>query len=240
MNKNLDTDRPIYNEEDNLGEKLAVGIQYALNNAGPGGYVPTRKVVQAFSEGDEKYTEYGEPLSETKTLARLGGFSQSEANPDKSLGFYISQIKKGFDKHVESNMDPIQWRKSKITEEDVLEQWQDAQEIWFRMQQEMYFKLKSFETMKLSSSEKRKQFNKSLDALAGIDGGLVLRNLEKGVFTPWELPARFEKAFNRTKRELKLERTWPGNELRKRTRALHRPKISLLANPELPLPWEED
>ena len=240
MNKNLDTDRPIYNEEDNLGEKLAVGIQYALNNAGPGGYVPTMKVVKAFSEGDEKYTEYGEPLSEIKTLARLAGISQSEANPDKSLGFYISQIKKGFDKHVESNMDPIQWRRSKITEEDVLEQWQDAQEIWFRMQQEMYFKLKSFETMKLSSSEKRKQFNESLNRLAGVDGSKVRRNLEKGIFTPWELPSRFEKSFNKIKRELDLERTWPGNELRTRTRALKRPEISLLANPELPLPWEED
>ena len=88
--------------------------------------------------------------------------------------------------------------------------------------------------------KKGKQFNESLNRLAGVDGSKVRRNLEKGIFTPWELPSRFEKSFNKIKRELDLERTWPGNELRTRTRALKRPEISLLANSELPLPWEED
>ena len=242
QNRNFDTNKQIYNEADNLGEKLAIGMQYAMNNAGPGGYVPIKRVVQSYMEDDNAYTEYGEPITEIKSLARLMGISQSEANPTKGIGWDMGKYKNEFKRTIKANMDPIRWRQSKITEEHVLEQWVDAQEQWFKMQQEMYFQLKSFELLKGKNREKRKQFDESLDALAGVDGAKVRRNLDKvpPIFTPWELPPSYENSFNAIKREKKLERTWPRDELRKRYRALKNGKISLLANPELPRPWEED
>ena len=169
---------------------------------------------------------------------KLGGVTQSDASPDFSLGFYMQKVKDLHADTVAFNMNPVRWDKTKITEKYILDQWQDSQEAWFLIQQDIYMKVQAFKKLKVSSKEYREQTAR-LGQIAGVDASII-RNIEKGVFTPWELPPSFQRDFTKAKREYDLERTWPRTALRTRYRQLKTAKISLLGNPYLPIPWEED
>ena len=108
----------------------------------------------------------------------------------------------------------------------------------FLIQQDIYMKIQAFKKLKVSPKEYREQTAR-LGQIAGVDASII-RNIEKGVFTPWTLPPTFQRDFIKAKREYGLERTWPRAELSTRHRQLKAAKISLLGNPYLPIPWEED
>ena len=232
------TGKQIYNPSDNWGEKLVVGFNYALDNAGPGGYRQVRDVAKAFSEGDERFTKSGKIVDEVDALLKLGGITQSDADPNSSLGFYIQKVKDLHTDRVAFNMNPMRWQAGKFTEEQILRQWQDSQEIWFAVQKNMYFKLQAYKKLKVSKKIYRTQTQR-LGQIAGVDANII-RNIERGIFTPWDLPPSYEKNFNQKKRELGLQRTWPRAEIRAQYLQLKRARINLLGNPYLPLPWEED
>ena len=232
------TNKQIYNPADDLGEKLRVGLKYALDNAGPGGYRQVRDLYKAVSEGDDRYTKSGKMVEVVDSALKLGGVTQSDASPDFSLGFYMQKVKDLHADTVAFNMNPVRWDKTKITEKYILDQWQDSQEAWFLIQQDIYMKVQAFKKLKVSSKEYREQTAR-LGQIAGVDASII-RNIEKGVFTPWELPPSFQRDFTKAKREYDLERTWPRTALRTRYRQLKTAKISLLGNPYLPIPWEED
>ena len=231
------TNKQIYNPADNLGEKLSVGLKYALDNAGPGGYRQVRDLYKAVSEGDDRFTKSGKMVEVVDSSMKLAGMSQLDASPDFSLGFYIQKVKDLHADTVAFNMNPVRWDKRKITEAYVLDQWQDSQEAWFLIQQDIYMKIQAFEKLKVSPKEYREQTAR-LGQIAGVDA-TIIRNIEKGIFTPWTLPPTFQRDFIKAKREYGLERTWPRAELSERHRQLAAAKISLLGNPYLPIPWED-
>ena len=239
INNETENNKQIYNPEDDLGEQATVILQYALDNAGPGGYRQARDIVKAFSEGDERFTKYGAEMEEITALLKLAGVTQSVADPNRSLPFYINNVKKAHDKLVKSNMDPVAWDRSKITEEYVLEQWRDSQETWFLIQQQLYMKLQAYKKLKVDDSVYREQV-KRLGEIAGINAAQISRNLKKGIFTPWTLPPYIQKNFNKAKKELDLERTWPGREINQGWRELKDGKVSLLGSPYLVFPSEAD
>jgi len=232
------TNKQIYNPADNLGEKLSVGLKYALDNAGPGGYRQVRDLYKAVSEGDDRFTKSGKMVEVVASAMKLAGMTQGEASPDFSLGFYMQKVKDLHADTVAYNMNPVRWDKRKITEGYILDQWQDSQEAWFLIQQDIYMKIQAFKKLKVSPKEYREQTAR-LGQIAGVDASII-RNIEKGVFTPWTLPPTFQRDFIKAKREYGLERTWPRAELSTRHRQLKAAKISLLGNPYLPIPWEED
>ena len=80
---------------------------------------------------------------------------------------------------------------------------------------------------------------KRLTDIAGVDN-LTVKNIEKGIFTPWKMPASIKKGFDANKRKLQqkqrkaglpatdIKRTWPTNELRIRYRELLRARHPLV------------
>ena len=66
--------------------------------------------------------------------------------------------------------------------------------------------------------------------MAGDD---FIDNIEKGVFTPWELPDSYKEAYEDKKDELDLDRKWPKYELKRKYRFFKYNDVSLTANQEL-------
>ena len=138
-----------------------------------------------------------------------------------------------------------------ITEEDILKEWEDAQNAWFEIQQDLYFAIQDYKMLKLSNKEYRKQI-KRLTELAGVDN-LTIKNIEKGIFTPWKLPTAIKKGFDANKIELQrkqrkaglpvtdIKRTWPTTELRIRHRELKNANLPLVGVSAFPgVPTQED
>ena len=91
--------------------------------------------------------------------------------------------------------------------------------------------------LKISDKEYKTQM-KRITQLAGVDA-LTIKNIKKGIFTPWKLPPAIKKGFIKQKIALQqkqrkaglpvadIKRTWPTNELRIRYRKLLRAKYPL-------------
>ena len=59
------------------------------------------------------------------------------------------------------------------------------------------------------------------------------KNIEKGVFTPWRIPASYKMAYEKKKDELDLDREWPEYELDTKYDFFEYNDVSLTANQEL-------
>lgn len=110
INNETDTGRQIYNPTDSLGDRLKTIFVYGLDNAGPGGYRQGRDLIKAFSEDEDQYTKSGRRIEEIQALLRLAGMTQSTANPNEAIRYYITSITDTddgiFKRYVESNIAP--------------------------------------------------------------------------------------------------------------------------------------
>ena len=223
QNRDKDTGRPIYNPTDDAKEIFDAVLLHTLKNAGPGAYSQFANVVRAFETGDERYTDWGRDIAKARAIAKLGGLAISDNSPDESFGHLINGIKKQFEFFAESNMTKIAFREGPLTKEYIMEQWQDAQDPWFDIQQDLYFQLQAFKLLQLSDEEYEKQMAR-LSQLPGVTQKIVY-NIEDGVFTPWKIPPYIKKNFSAIIEELKqkqikaglppedIKRKWPEEEL---------------------------
>ena len=240
LNRDLDTNNPIYIETDDWGEKMKASAEHVLKTSGPGGYRQIQKIVNAFATGDERYDRYGNVQSKTGAFAGLGGVTISDVQPLKDIGFKVNALKKGFEAGVISNMREFRYEQDAKTAEQVLKQWDDAQKAWYKLQQDFYIDFIAYKTLGKDAfvDEAKKQLKER--APAGVKGSTLASNLTQGIFTPWDMPKSYEKNYLEIKDELDLEREWPKEELRFRYDYYDDSEISLMGSPTLPTPWTED
>ena len=251
QNRDKDTGRAIYNRRDSGGDIAMQVFNHILTNAGPGFANQYSQLYKAFAEGDERYTTWGQDYTKIQAIAKIMGASTGEINPNRSFGFLINNIKNEFKATASANMWAARTSEAALTEEDILKEWEDAQNAWFEIQQELYFETQSFKLLKLSNKEYKTQMKRLTD-IAGVDN-LTIKNIEKGIFTPWKMPASIKKGFDANKRKLQqkqrkagldpkdIKRTWPTNELRGRYRELVNAKHPLVGVSAFPgAPTQED
>ena len=101
-------------------------------------------------------------------------------------------------KRSESNLQPLAYSQEAISEEMILDQWKDAQEIWFRVQQQMYFDLQAFKKVGISDKTVREQL-KRIKEVPGVDAQFILK-LQQGIFTPYKPPAYIRKGLTKLKK----------------------------------------
>ncbi len=238
LNRDLDTNKPIWIETDSWGDKMKPAIDHVLKTSGPGGYRQMQKVVNSFAIGDKKFDRYGNVQSKAAAFSGLMGVTIGGIDPTEDIGFSINTVKTGFDAGVIANMNEFKYEQDAKTAEEVLEQWDDAQRAWYKIQQDLYIKYVAYEAFggEVFAKAAKKQLKER--APAGVKGQKFSKNLAKGIFTPWEMPDSYKDNYLKIKRELGLQRTWPKQELRTRYRYLKDQDISLMSSPRLQVPWE--
>ena len=249
LNLDFDTNKPIYNPEDNWGDITKDMFDHAVDNAAPGAVPQLTDLYKAFEEGDDRYDKYGRDKDWLNATAKIVGLATTEMDADVSYPFKINGYKRTIEKGVRSNLAPLAYSQKAITEEMILNQWKDAQEIWFRVQQQMYFDLQAFKKVGISDKTVREQL-KRIKEVPGVDAQFILK-LQQGIFTPYKPPAFIRKGFNETKEELKkkekeagrdpnnITRNWPTVELRNKYIELRNKEYKLTEYSSLP-PLEED
>ena len=141
-------------------------------------------------------------------------------------------------------MTELAWTGESVQEEDVLYEYEKAQDSWFQIQQELYFMLQNYEKLDINQVELNRQLKRLVDS-PGVDKSFR-SNIKKGIFTPYRMPATVRKNFQKTKRELQqlereagrspsnIRRTWPTSAISRRRYSLARAKINLTAYRYLP------
>jgi len=244
MNLDFDTNKAIYNPEDNWGDIVESMFDHVINNAAPGAVSQFRDVYKSLQEGEDRYDKYLRDKEVQLAFAKLMGIATTEMDAATSFGFKINAYKRLLENNIEKNMQNLAYTGEKLTDEDILSEWRDAQEIWFRAQQALYFDIQSFKKVGMSDKVLREQL-KRLKEVPGVDPQFFLK-IKKGIFTPWKPPAYIKKGFNETKKKLQqkqreqgldpaaITRTWPTIELRNKHFELRNKDYNLTAYPSLP------
>ena len=143
----------------------------------------------------------------------------------------------------------IAFKSGKVTEEEILDAWEKAQNAWFKKQQEFYDLILAAQLLDVDPEEYEKQMARLVKSFPR--GGEFLDNIEQGIFTPWLIPPYYQESvevetldmiqaqIRDGKDPALIVRTWPEYRLDAQYDILDSAKIPLLGNPELPLPWEE-
>jgi len=223
--------KPIWNEYDDFEDKFRDGLKFAFDEAGPGIYSQVNDVLWSLETDDAAFDRYGKTMPFIRAAARLMGFSSSEINPNQSIKFLVGNRINEYEAWVRQNFSEVYISSAEQNEETVMKDWEDLQRAWFRVQQDLYFELQALKSWDVDEDvydEWLERFKKR--TLAGDD---FIDNIEKGVFTPWEVPDSYEEAYEDKKDELDLDREWPKRELKRKYRFFKYNDVSLTANQEL-------
>ena len=230
--------KPIWNEDDDLYDQFLDGIAYSFRKAGPGVYRQVNDVIWSLQEDDAQYDRYGKTMPFIRAAAKLMGFSNSEINPDRSMGFIIGNRINEFEQLTKPNLSREYLSAEKLTKDDVIKDWQDSQRSWFRLQQDLYFELQALKAWDVDEDiyeDSLKRF--VLRTGAGKD---FIDNIEEGIFTAWPVPSTTQENFEDKAEELDLQREWPENELEEMYEIIEDMEISLTGNAELSRNLEEN
>tara|TARA_R100000951_G_scaffold3046_3_gene4415 strand:- start:6696 stop:12308 length:5613 start_codon:yes stop_codon:yes gene_type:complete len=200
---------PIWVENDDAIDIFNAVFDYVMKNAGPGGYRQVYDLVRAFETGDKRYTDTGIDISKGRALAKLMGLTTGEVNPNESFTYTVNDWKNLVTNQVEPHLEQVGYSGGPITEEEIFEQWIDTQESWFDVQQTMYFELLAFKELNLSNKVYRQKMIENFLQIPGVNNKL-LKNLEKGIFTPWELTNAVQTSFRRSTEKLKEKQRKAG------------------------------
>jgi hypothetical protein len=254
QNQDLDTGKPIYNPKTSWGEVATEMWDHSIDNAGPGMVSQFRDVYRAMQEGDERYDKWFRDVDWVKAQAKLLGLSTSTIDPKESLGYIIKGYTRYLDQFVEERLRRYAYTGEATYEEDILQAWSEAQDIWWRGQQQLYFHIEAMRLLKLSDREIRKQLNERFTKGTGVPSNFT-SSIMKGKFTPFVPPKDIRKSFLKGKRDLKkrqeekgldpeaILRDWPSKEIRRREQLLQNRReggYDLKKFSSAPRPWEEE
>ena len=155
MNQNLDTGKAIYVDTDDWGDTLVAMMEYAGRRAGPGLYRDSLRIYKAAQEGDERYTQFLDDPELALALTKLMGISASDMKLEKaSLPIEINKFNNQME-IIETNISEFRYKTA--DEEDIMEQWDQMQDQFFKSQQELYFKLQSYIALEVEPKVIRQQ-----------------------------------------------------------------------------------
>ena len=238
------TGKQIWNPRDPWGDVVLDMLSYIKDNAAPGIVPQITGIYRSLQEGDERYNKYLGDVDYVKAQMKLLGFSTTEVDAEKSLPFTISRFQRDIRANITAPLTELAWTGESVQEEDVLYEYEKAQDSWFQIQQELYFMLQNYEKLDINQVELNRQLKRLVDS-PGVDKSFR-SNIKKGIFTPYRMPATVRKNFQKTKRELQqlereagrspsnIRRTWPTSAISRRRYSLARAKINLTAYRYLP------
>jgi hypothetical protein len=231
--------KPIWNENDDFYDQFLDGFKYAMNEAGPGAYRQINDVIWSLQEEEASLGRYGKRRDFITAAARLFGFAASELDPDKSVAFIIDNQRKIFEQVTRQNLNRQYSSAEKLTDEDTIKDWEDAQRSFFKQQQEMYFEIAALKAWGVDEDILEDRLA-SFIQLTGVDDAFY-NNIEDGIFTAWPVPSstieRYESALERYGYK---NRTWPEAQLDRKYDFIERKQISLTGNFELSRDLEEN
>jgi len=243
-NRNFSTQQPIYNTRDAWGDIASDIVSHITRSAAPGIVPQLGDVYRSMQEGDERYDNYLGDVDYLKAQMKLFGLSTTEVDASKSLPFTMSSYKRIINTNVEEKFKKIAYTGLPTMDTDVLNDYDKTQDIWFVVQQELYFDLQNYEKLGLKKSLINSEL-KRVAAASGV-GKAFVRNIKKGIFTPFQVPKYVKKGFLQTRRKLiqaekdagrdgkAIQRAWPQRALTRKRNALMRADINLTAHPSLP------
>ena len=240
--------QPVYNEAKPLGDQVVEILGYVWGDVAPGVYDQGAKLYQAFQEGEGRFSSTGKTTSELEALGKAVGLSPVKPDPTRSMVYIVSNLQSYFKKKIQPMMGKeTAFKSGKVTEEEISYAWETTQDAWFKRQQEFYDSIQAVKLLQVNPEE----YEKQMDRLGKGMGSDFIDNIEQGIFTPWEIPDSYQESFDEEtlamiQQQIKdgkdpdlITRRWPKLILEAKYDILERSKISLLGNPELPLPWEE-
>ena len=230
--------KPIWNEDDDLWDQFLDGIAYGFDKAGPGVYRQASDVIWSLREDDAQYDRYGKTMPFIRAAAKLMGFSSSEINPDRSMGFIIGNRINEFEELTKPNLSREYLSGEELTKEDVIKDWQDAQRSWFRIQQDLYFETQALKAWGVNEDVYEEAIKRFVQRTgAGKD---FIDNIEEGIFTAWPVPSKTQENFEAKAEKQDLQREWPEDELDDMYDLIEDKEISLTGNKELSRNLEEN
>jgi hypothetical protein len=230
--------KPIWNEDDDLYDQFLDGIAYSFKKAGPGVIKQVNDVIWSLQEDDAQYDRYGKTMPFIRAAAKLMGFSNSEVNPDRSMGFIIGNRINEFEQLTKPQLSREYLSAEKLTKEDVKKDVFDAQRSWFRLQQDLYFELQALRAWNVDEDIYEDALKRFVQRTgAGKD---FIDNIEQGIFTAWPVPAKTQENFEAKAEELDLQREWPEDEIEEMYETIEDMEISLTGNAELSRNLEEN
>ena len=249
INEDLDTRKSIWNSQDNWGDIMEDMFDHVIDNAGPGAVSQFRDIYKSLQEGDDRYNQYLRDKDTLLAFSKLLGIATTEVDANEGFGFKVNAYKRILEDGVERNLQELAFTGETLTEEDVMSEWMDANNIWYRTQQQIYFDIQAYQRVGMTNKKLREQLRR-LQAVPGVDPSFT-SNIKKGIFTPYKAPKYVKDRFEDTKKKLQQKqresgldpadilRTWPTTRLSRAYRELKRKKYNLTESPSLP-PLEED
>ncbi len=244
------TGKPVYNDAKPLGDQVIEILGYVWGDVAPGVYDQGARVYQAFQEGEERFSSTGRTTSELEALGKATGLSPTKTDPTRAIASIVSELQNYYAEKIKPMMgSDIAFKSGKVTEEEILDAWEKAQNAWFKKQQEFYDLILAAQLLDVDPEEYEKQMARLVKSFPR--GGEFLDNIEQGIFTPWLIPPYYQESFEDETLDMiqaqirdgkdpaLIVRTWPEYRLDAQYDILDSAKIPLLGNPELPLPWEE-
>ena len=244
LNQDLDTNRDIYNAKDNWGDILFDMMSHSYKSAAPGIFKQFHKVYLSYQEGDDRYDRYGKDTDWLEAHAKVLGLSTSEVDANKSFPFAVNAFKRVVDDNVKGKLAQFAYSLENITEDEILNEWEETQDIWYKEQQKLYFLIQNYEKMGIKRSVLNVQLKRIAD-LPGVSKSFS-SSIRKGIFTPFSVPSYIPKGFRKGRNQLRkqekeagrdpnnITREWPTSELNRRSRELRRAKFNLTESPALP------
>lgn len=244
MNRDFTTQQPVYNTRDAWGDIASDIVSHITRSAAPGIVPQLGDVYRSMQEGDERYDKYLGDVDYLKAQMKLFGLSTTQVDASKSLPFTMSSYKRIININVEEKFKKIAYTGLPTMDTDVLNDYDKTQDIWFVVQQELYFDLQNYEKLGLKKSLINSEL-KRVAAASGVSKAFV-RNIKKGIFTPFQVPKYVKRGFLQTRKKLiqeekdagrdgrAIQRAWPQRALTRKRNALMRADINLTAHPSLP------
>ncbi len=244
LNLDFDTNKTIYNSEDNWGDVIEDMFDHAIDNAGPGAVSQVRDIYKSLQEGDDRYDRYLRDKEPMMAFAKLFGIATTTMDANEGYGFKINSYKRILENNIEGKLRTLAYDGQFSSEEQIMSEWKKANDIWFRIQQQIYFDMQAYKKVGMTNKTLRAQL-KRLQSVPGVDPGFT-RNIKKGIFTPYKPPGYIKDGFEEAKKKLKKKqiergldprdilRAWPSTEINRGYNNLRREKYNLTEYQALP------
>ena len=230
---------PIANTEDSPGDQAVAYLNYGWSKAQPGAWAQIQAVMDSAAADETSFKKYGKLQESFPSTMSLMGIRTDRVNPTLSFKYSISNYQKRLANAKYQFKDPVN-DFGLVIPGDILQAYDDANDSYFDIQQELYLALMATKTLNGDQKEIKNQLKYRLPG--------DYNKLRKGQFNPFKMPKNAEDTYETITEDMEQQmidanrintitkRYYPKRELRNRERFYRRGRFNLL----LPLPPYED
>jgi hypothetical protein len=214
-------------------------FNYGWSKAQPGAWAQIQAVMDSAAADETSFKKYGKLQESFPATMSLMGIRTDRVNPTLSFKYSISNYQKRLDNAKYQFKDPVN-DFGLITPGDILQAYDDANDSYFDIQQELYLAFLATQTLNGDQKEIKNQLKYRLPG--------DYNKLRKGQFMPFKMPKNAEDTYETITEDMEqqaidaygvntiTQRYYPKRELRDRERFYRKGRFNLL----LPIPPYED